>query len=190
MIRASILPALLLGISCGIFVGCNDGAPGVGSPCAADEDCGHGMVCDVHDGQGTCQEDHGHEGGHETGGVDCEVETRDDEYALGLSKSGELWTATFVSADPAPPAIDDNTWVLEISDLGGAPVDGLDIVVIPWMPDHGHGTAVEVEVTATGNPGEYSVTPVNMHMAGYWEITLDLSSGDEQDTIMFGFCVE
>ena len=34
----------------------------------------------------------------------CADETRDDDYAVGLSKSGAIVTAEFVDAMPAPPA--------------------------------------------------------------------------------------
>jgi hypothetical protein len=123
----------------------------------SDEDCDGDLICDVHDGQGTCQHDHGH-GDGDTGGethgdtegdVDCASETRGDEYAVGLSKSGAEVTATFVLADPAPPAMGDNTWVLAFTDGEGTPVDELD-----------------------------------------WEVALDVSKGDMQDSISFGFCVE
>jgi hypothetical protein len=136
----------------------------------------------------------GHETGdtHETGEVEtCEAETRDDEFAIGLSKSGSLVQASFVSADPAPPIKGDNTWVLELEDLQGEPLTGVTIVAIPMMPDHGHGTAITTEVTALEVPGRYQLTPVNLFMTGFWEITLELTlAGGETDSLVFGFCVE
>jgi hypothetical protein len=32
----------------------------VGKPCEKDEDCAGDLVCDVHDGRGSCQEPHDH----------------------------------------------------------------------------------------------------------------------------------
>jgi hypothetical protein len=179
--------SLLFGAVVATAFACDDVA-GVGSPCATNEDCGDELMCDIHDGQGTCQEGHGHEG--DTGASVCELETRDDEFAVGLSKAGAFVTATFVSADPAPPQRGDNSWVVSLSDSNGAALDGLEIAVTPMMPDHGHGTPVVAEVTETGNAGEYSVTPVNLFMVGYWEVAFDVTAGDEQDTVTFGFCVE
>lgn len=37
-----------------------EGDPDLGKPCDKDEDCEGELICDVHDGQGTCQEEHGH----------------------------------------------------------------------------------------------------------------------------------
>jgi YtkA-like len=185
---SSLLLGSLVSFIAFAFAFACDGDAGVGSPCATNEDCGDELICDIHDGQGTCQQDHGHEG--ETGESDCEVEIRDDDFSVGLSKAGTLATATFVSADPAPPIRGDNTWVLRFDDSDGAPLDGLEIEVTPTMPDHGHGTPVVAVVTPTGDAGEYSVTPVNMFMAGYWEIAFDLKWGEQQDSLTFGFCVE
>lgn len=32
----------------------------VGTPCESEADCSEALICDVHDGKGTCQVDHGH----------------------------------------------------------------------------------------------------------------------------------
>lgn len=134
------------------------------------------------------------ETGHdsETGGevTGCAAEDRDEDFVIGLSKSSPLFTATFVSANPAPPIKDDNTWVMEFTDPGGAPLVDPTIVVIPMMPDHGHGTPVAAVVTATTTAGQYTIDPVNLFMEGLWEITFDVTVAGEQDTVVFKFCVE
>ena len=45
--------------------------------------------------------------------VNCATETRDDDFVVGLEKMGEAQAidVKLMSADPAPPARDDNTWV-------------------------------------------------------------------------------
>ena len=121
----------------------------------------------------------------------CDSEERDDVFEVGLLKAGGLVQASFVSADPAPPGKDNNTWVLMFTDLAGEPLTDLGIVAVPMMPDHGHGTAVEATITALETPGHYEIGPVNMFMNGYWETTLELTlSEGEADSIVFGFCVE
>ena len=198
MNRSSLMLSMLSVSAClGAFVACVDA--GVGGVCNTDADCGDGMICDVHDGQGTCQHDHGHETHGDTHGdthgethggeVDCSMEDRDDEYAPGLERSGAIYTATFVSVEPDPPALDDNDWVVAITDGAGEAAEDLTILATPWMPDHGHGTPIEVVVAATENPGEYSLSPVNLFMAGLWQVTLEIDGEGGQDSIMFAFCV-
>jgi hypothetical protein len=144
---------------------------------------------------GKGEDDHAHEAGHEseTGHEsDCEAETRDDEFAIGLSKSSDTVTVSFVAADPAPPAKNDNTWTVALTDAGGQPLADASITAaVPWMPDHGHGTAVEAFATATENPGEFVITPVNLHMSGLWEVTLDIEvQAGTTEQVVFAFCVE
>lgn len=53
ILRASIVAALL--------TACNNN-PDIGKVCEKQEDCGEDLSCDVHDGKGTCQKPHGHDG--------------------------------------------------------------------------------------------------------------------------------
>lgn len=46
---------------------CNGGNDDIGKPCDNDEQCTDDLVCDFHDGKGTCQEDHGHDSAGATG---------------------------------------------------------------------------------------------------------------------------
>lgn len=135
-------------------------------------------------GSGGCGGDHDH-----PGEATCSEETRDDTYVAGLSKTGESGTVTFaLDADPAPPAKGDNTWTLTITE-GSAPAAGT-LTVTPFMPDHGHGTPIEVEVTDNGD-GTHTATPVNLWMPGLWEVTLDfeLAAGGT-DSAVYAFCIE
>jgi hypothetical protein len=168
-----------------VLLGCDKGDEG------GDE---HGDQTTEHatDTHGETADTHGDTETGETGAADCAAETRDDDFAIGLSKSGPLIQAAFVLADPAPPIKSDNTWVLSFSDLEGQPLAELDIVALPMMPDHGHGTPIAAVVTALDTPGQYEITPVNLFMAGYWQITFDVTLPNDggQDSVMFGFCVE
>lgn len=40
---------------------CEDEDSEIGTPCESEEDCSEELICDVHDGQGTCQRDHDHQ---------------------------------------------------------------------------------------------------------------------------------
>ena len=123
----------------------------------------------------------------------CAEETRADAYAAGMEKQGDkgLIRVRLVAGEPAPPAKGENAWTLQITDAAGAPVDGATIVVTPRMPDHGHGSAKTPVVTAGGAAGEYEVTAIDLAMAGFWTVAVEVTTAaGESDTVTFGFCVE
>ncbi|MFV8751829.1 hypothetical protein ACNOYE_14890 [Nannocystaceae bacterium ST9] len=51
---------LTLALAIGTIVGCQDDEDELGTPCDVDDDCSGDLICDVHEGQGTCQEPHDH----------------------------------------------------------------------------------------------------------------------------------
>jgi len=120
----------------------------------------------------------------------CEADDRDEAFTAGMQKSGAGGLVfTLVSSTPAPPARDDNTWVVEVTN-GGAPLDGV-LKVTPFMPDHRHGTPIVPVITPVpGTPGRFTVAPVNLWMPGLWEITLEATpTGGTRDSAIFRFCI-
>jgi len=127
--------------------------------------------------------------------IDCTMETRADTFVVGLDKHGTAGALDFVlmSATPAPPARGDNTWILQINAMAsgvvGSPVAGATMNVTPFMPDHQHGTPIQVVVTPQATAGQYQLAPVNMWMPGYWETTVQATAGTSSDTAVFKFCI-
>jgi len=120
----------------------------------------------------------------------CESEERDLPYEAGMSVEGDssLFTVALDSADPAPPDLDENDWILSVSDAAGSPVEGCLLTATPWMPDHGHGSN-NPESTDEGG-GSYSIVGLDFIMAGYWEVGVQVDCGGETDTVEFRFCIE
>jgi hypothetical protein len=85
-----------------------------------------------------------------------------------------------VRSSPQPPTLGLDFVQYTITDGSGAPVDGLTITVVPWMPAHGHGTSVQPTVEAQGS-GVYQLDTVDLYMAGHWELrsTITGPSGDD-----------
>lgn len=155
--------------------------------CAADDSSND----DVNDDGATDDASDDASGDDTAPAVDCTTEMRDDTYMLGLSKTGTQVVVSFVDAVPAPPARGDNTWTLEVMDLNDMPMDGMAVEATPFMPDHQHGSTVVANVTPGENPGEYVAEPVNLWMAGLWEVTLDFTLPDmTTDSVVFRFCVD
>lgn len=127
----------------------------------------------------------------------CVSTGRGDTYVVGLEKKGTAGALDFklMSADPAPPGRFLNNWVVEVSAMSngtvGAPMDGVSMVVTPFMPDHQHGAgAYKVKVAPVdGMPGQYSLTEINTWMPGYWEITIDATAGATTDSAVYKFCI-
>ena len=127
--------------------------------------------------------------------VNCATETRDDEFVVGLAKTGPGGALEFklMSANPAPPARDDNTWELQVSSVTGgtvgAPVSGASLTVTPFMPDHQHGSGKSVVVEPMSEAGHYMLTPINLWMPGLWETTISAASASGNDSVVFRFCI-
>lgn len=124
----------------------------------------------------------------------CLASGRGDVYRVGLEKTGQSskLSVKLMSADPAPPARNLNTWIIQVNAMpGGAPLSGATMTVTPFMPDHQHGAgAYRVQVEAMPDAGQYRLSQINTWMPGYWEVTIDAQAGDVRDTVVFGFCIQ
>jgi hypothetical protein len=61
-----------------------------------------------------------------------------------------------------------------------APIDGLTVEIVPWMPTMGHGSSAIPIVTAAGS-GAYLVTDLTLFMPGTWQLRTTL--GDDSALI-------
>lgn len=120
----------------------------------------------------------------------CAEETRADDFRIGLAHQGERLVVEIADAEPSMPIRSDNTWTFEVSDTAGTPMEGMSVSVVPFMPDHSHGTPVQAEVTELGE-GTYVADPVNLYMAGLWEVTMTITDDEGvADEVVFRVCVE
>lgn len=117
--------------------------------------------------------------------ITCEAEPRATKYEPGMqvtSTNGafivKLVKNTFTDSSGIPK--DESfvkgydVWTVETDAANTmTPLDDLSINVTPYMPDHKHGTT-PVGVMAAGSAGVYTMSPVNLYMAGYWEVTFDI----------------
>jgi hypothetical protein len=127
--------------------------------------------------------------------VDCSQETRDDNFAVGLAKTGDqgLLTFTLMNATPAEPTRGDNAWVIQVnqnaSGVLGPTVDGAVMDVTPYMPDHRHPAGKTVVVEPNGTAGQYELSPINLWMPGLWETTIEASANGSDDSVVIRVCV-
>lgn len=125
------------------------------------------------------------------GDVTCQTDPRAQTYTANMEQMGASGSFKFVlvEAVPSPPLKGTNTWTLKLTDASKTNVAGATIDILPFMPDHGHGTSVAADATA--NPdGTYKITPLYLFMPGIWRVTLTAHAGAVTDTAEFLFCIE
>lgn len=127
--------------------------------------------------------------------VDCSTVTGADTFTVGLEKMGVAGSVDFklMSIDPAPAISGNNTWIVQIDSMAsgvvGSPMDGATVEASPFMPAHQHGSPLTPIVTATGNPGEYQITRLNLWMPGVWETTISVKTATPPDRAVYAFCI-
>jgi hypothetical protein len=123
----------------------------------------------------------------------CIASGRGDTFVAGLAHPGKDGVLDFrlMTAEPAPPGFNNNTWVIQVSSRpAGAPVTNATITVTPFMPDHQHGTAIKAKVEAMPTAGQYRLSPLNLWMPGYWETTIDVRADAVHDSVIYKFCIQ
>ena len=61
-----------------------------------------------------------------------------------------------------------------------------DLTVTPWMPGMGHGVMEKPVITERGG-GLYSVENVTFSMTGHWQLQVNVSKDDKEDSAVFDF---
>lgn len=120
-------------------------------------------------------------------------ETPYDAYVAGLTKAGEmgLMQVSLLDASPAPPQKGDNTWTVQILDDAGQPFPAASLDdVVPWMPEHGHGTSVVPAIGDGDGEARFEVQQVDFRMAGVWTVTFEVTTTDGVDRAVFGICID
>jgi hypothetical protein len=84
------------------------------------------------------------------------------------------------TAPEQPPSRGVASMQLRVSDRAAAPVDGLALDVVAWMPAHGHGSNVKPKITAEGE-GTYRLDDVVFTMPGAWELIVDVHGNALED---------
>lgn len=97
-----------------------------------------------------------------------------------------------LSYTPTPDPIPLNSFFrlkLLLQDPQTRVLTGAKLSVSATMPEHNHGMNVKPKVKALGQ-GLYEVQGLLFHMAGYWEIVVDIELGGKHEKVIFGVTVE
>jgi len=99
------------------------------------------------------------------------------------TKQISVWTS------PQPPVKGVNAVQLLVTDATTtAPLDGLTVQAVPWMPSHAHGTSAKTWVVPQQG-GVYQVDNVYLYMDGTWQLRTTLGGDTGDDTVVPEFDV-
>jgi hypothetical protein len=82
------------------------------------------------------------------------------------------------------------SWILELSAAGGAPVDGAAIAIAGGMPGHGHGLPTQPQVTEELGGGRYRIEGVKLNMVGAWVIEVFVQTSVGRDRVRFDLAID
>ncbi|HCB50857.1 MAG TPA: hypothetical protein DEP47_15400 [Chloroflexi bacterium] len=78
-----------------------------------------------------------------------------------------------------------HSWTIHLETPDGQAVENAQIAVDGGMPQHNHGFPTAPEVTEELGGGDYLLEGVKFNMAGWWELKLAISAGDQTDDVTF-----
>src|SRR5437899_897078 len=85
----------------------------------------------------------------DSGTISCADDPRVTAYSAGMEKtsSDNKVKAKLMSSDPAPPSRGTDTWTVAVTDIAGGSLNSPTVKADIFMPDHGHGSSVNPEVS-------------------------------------------
>ncbi len=83
---------------------------------------------------------------------------------------------------PNPPRAGWNALEIRLFDADGLPLNGVDLVVKPWMTAMNHGSNPSTVTLIPAGGNLYTTDSVRFTMPGSWEVLVFLSQGNSSDT--------
>ena len=112
-----------------------------------------------------------------------------DTSSTRMTEQGTYQVSIDSNLDPV--AINQiHTWNLHVETPEGQPVESADITVGGGMPQHNHGFPTSPQVTKNLGGGDYLVEGVKFNMAGWWEMSFDITGDGQTDSVTFNVVLE
>ncbi|HYP97536.1 MAG TPA: hypothetical protein VER96_02610 [Polyangiaceae bacterium] len=118
-----------------------------------------------------------------------------DSFVPGLQKPGAAghYDFTLLNSWPAPPALDDNRFLVQVTDADGNALDG-ELRVTLEMPEHGHQSPKQPEIRFDDESQAFMLDPMRLFMVGLWRITFHFEAMPDgaplADSAVFEFCID
>ncbi len=94
-----------------------------------------------------------------------------------------LYQIEIRTAPTQPPPRAGATLDVHIADAAGHDVDGVTLEIVPWMAAMNHGTQVDPVITPQGK-GHYTCYPLELFMAGTWQLRMKLKKGTRESHVV------
>lgn len=122
-------------------------------------------------------------------GCDTATPTGDEPVQGDGVAIGDVAVAGAVAVElrdavPLPVGLGQNLWTVAAT-VDGAPATDAQVVLEPWMPDHGHGTTPRYAAGVEQEPGVYAFGPFTPSMPGTWEIRVGVVRGAVDEVATF-----
>ena len=107
-----------------------------------------------------------------------------DTSTTRMTEQGAFQVSVSSNLDP----LDINeihSWTIHLERPDGQAVENAQIAVDGGMPQHNHGFPTAPEVTEELGGGDYLLEGVRFNMAGWWELKLAITAGDQTDDVTF-----
>ena len=75
-------------------------------------------------------------------------------------------------------------WVFTVTTPDGEPVTGAEITASGGMPEHNHGLPTAPKMTAELGDGRYRFEGFRFHMAGNWELLVNIDVDGRRDSVI------
>jgi hypothetical protein len=109
-----------------------------------------------------------------TGLAGCSAAGPGSQGALPLTVTSDAHLLSVEVSATTEPVVGTNTVELTLTRMSdGAPQDGLEVSIVPWMPAMDHGTSTPT-VTPKGH-GRYEVSDLYLFMPGTWVLKATFS---------------
>ncbi|MCH9695380.1 MAG: FixH family protein [Gammaproteobacteria bacterium] len=103
-------------------------------------------------------------------------------FPLGASAADLQVSWTIPDGEPQINRI--QSWVLHIETAAGDAVEGATVEVTGGMPEHNHGLPTRPRISEEIGGGDYRLSGMRFHMAGYWEIKVTVTTDNDRSVVI------
>lgn len=109
----------------------------------------------------------------------------DTDLATSQVSAKQYFRASYRSKTEPIPLNRMHSWVLQLQNADGQPLENTAIAIAGGMPEHDHGLPSAPRVTDYLGNGDYLVEGLKFHMNGWWQITFRIKAAGRTDDITF-----